>query len=116
MKKRMIPLALALVMLLALCISANAAEPRFQGVTPTLTFSGTTANCSVNIVDPGAEINATITLWNGSRVVDSWSGSGVSVLYVSGSCLVSEGVTYTLKVTGMVDGVPIQGIPVSGTC
>lgn len=115
MKKRMIPLALALVMLLALC--ANAAEPRGTHVpAPTLSFSGTTANCSITISSPGAEINATLTLWNGSRVVDSWSGTATSLLHISGSCLVSEGTTYTLKVTGMVDGVPIQGIPVSGRC
>ena len=114
MKKRMISLALILAFML--CVGANAAESRFQGITPTLSFEGNTANCSVNIIEPGAEINATITLWNGSRVVDSWSGSGISVLYVSGSCSVTSGTNYTLKVTGMIDGVPIQGIPVSGTC
>lgn len=114
MKKRLIPLLL--IFALTLGTIASAAQPRATTVVPSLSFNGTTANCSASITDFGGEIKATLTLWNGNRVVDSWYGEGTSVLRISGSCKVTEGVTYSLKVTGTVDGVGFAGSPVYGTC
>ena len=58
MKKRVVPLFIALVMILS--ISANAAiEPRANYIRPTLTFSGTTANCSVLVTSPTKQIDVT---------------------------------------------------------
>ena len=114
MKKRLIPLLLALVLLLA--VPAQAVSSRSLGVNPTLSFEGTTANCSVLISRAGSEINATLTLWKGNRVIDSWSGTGTSMLYISGSCTVRTGEEYVLRLTGTIDGEPMEVIAVRGTC
>lgn len=114
-KKRIIPVAIILALLL--CIGVSAAQPRVSVVaTPKLSFSGTTANCSAAITSPDDEISATLTLWRGNRVIDSWSETATSAVLISGSCTVTEGLTYTLRLTGTIDGTPIQVVSVSGTC
>lgn len=114
MKKRLIPLLLVLVLMLSTV--ASAAEPRVAQAVPSLSFEGTTANCAVSVTDFGSEIKATLTLWKGNRVVDSWYGEGTSILRITGSCEVVKGVSYSLKVTGTIDGVPFEGSAVYGTC
>lgn len=115
MKKKMIPLVLVLALLLSL--GAHAAEPRVSLVaTPKLSFTGTTANCSVVISSPGDEIEATLTLWRGSTIVKSWPASAQSLLLISESWPVTKGVTYTLTITGTIGGQSINGTAVSGTC
>ena len=114
MKKRFVPLVLMFVFILNL--SANAAEPRISEIIPQLSFDGTTANCSVAITSPGKDIEATITLWYGNRVMGSWSGRGTSVLGISGSVGVTKGEEYVLKVTGTIDDVPFDVVRISGTC
>ncbi len=115
MKKRLLPLILVFVILLTL--GANAAiAPRGDHLYPQLTFSGSTANCSVTITQPNKQIEATLALWKGNRLIDSWPGSGTSVVYISGSASVTPGETYTLKVYGTADGVPFDLVSVSGTC
>ena len=99
-----------------MCVSAYAVEPRITTVKPTLSFSGTTANCKVIISSPGDDIEATMELWNGNTLVDSWSDEGTTALTITGSCRVTKGVTYTLKVNGTVDGRTFNSSPLSGTC
>ena len=53
-----------------------------------LTFNGTTANCYGSVMDGNKYIVATMTLSTGGSVVGSWSGSGWSVVDLSGSCTV----------------------------
>ena len=105
-----------LVFVLMLSTVASAAEARAAKAVPSLSFEGTTANCAVSITDLGGEIKATLTLWNGNRVIDSWSGEGTSILHINGSCVVVKGVSYTLRVTGTIDGVPFETSAVYGTC
>lgn len=112
MKKHII--ALALVFMLVFSMAANAAVQN-KNIVPNLSFSGTTAYCSVSVVEAGADIEVTLTLYRGSTVVDSWTGSGVSYVSINETCKVTSGKTYTLKVSGTVDGEDISG-SVSGTC
>lgn len=114
MKKRFVPLVLVFILILSL--SANAAEPRANLVIPKLSFEDTTANCSVTIAAPGKEIKATMTLWYGSQIVDSWSGTATSALFLSGSTQVVDGRMYTLTVTGTIGGEAFYAESVSGTC
>ena len=61
MKKRVVPLFIALVMILS--ISANAAiEPRANNIHLVLSFSGTTANCSVLVTSPTKQIDVTLAI------------------------------------------------------
>lgn len=112
-KKSLFPLLLVLIM--ATSITANASL-RAKQVTPTLTFSGTTATCKSVIMDSGQRIDATMELWCGRTLVDSWSGSATSLLTLTGTCNVESGSTYTLKISGTIGGVSFTGTPVSKTC
>ena len=113
MKKRLIPLLLVLALMMSL--TANAAIQAVQ-VRPTLTFSGTTANCKAVIMDSGKTIDATMELWCGSTLVDSWSGTATSRLTLTGTHSVVSGRTYTLTVSGTAGGIAFTGTPTSKTC
>lgn len=114
--KKVISLVLVILMLSALSITAFAVEPRAAVAHPSLYFSGTTANGEVTIIDSGKQISATMSLWQGNTFVDSWSGSGTSVVKITGSCEVEPGKTYTLKVSGTSGGTTLFVDPVSATC
>lgn len=118
MRKRIVSFAAVMALLLAMCISAVAVEPRLTTSTPSLTFSGTTANCSVIVSgEEGDTISAVLSLYRGSTLIDSWPGNGTTAIYISGSASgLTSGVTYTLKVSGTVNGVAFSGTPVSKTC
>ena len=112
MKKRLVPLLLVLALMMSL--TANAAIQATR-VNPTLTFSGTTAICEATIFGSGT-INATMELWYGSTLVDSWSGTATSRLTLTGTHSVVSGRTYTLTVSGTAGGIAFTGTPVSKTC
>jgi len=116
LKKKVLATVLIVVLMFSMCSPAFAATPYAASFTPSLTFSGVTANCSVTINDFGKYIDADLELWDGNTIVDSWSGSGTSVVRITGSCNVASGRTYTLKVTGTIGGSTISMTPVSRTC
>lgn len=113
MKKRLI--SLLFVFAVVMSLMANAAIQATQ-VRPTLTFSGTTATCGVTVMDSGKAIDATMELWYGSTLVDSWSGAATSRLTLTGTHSVVSGRTYTLTVSGTVGGIAFTGTPISKTC
>ena len=76
MRKRI--LAMASVLMLMLTIPAYAVQSRAPAVLPSLSFSGTTANCGVlatadNYTD---DIYLEIELWRGSVKIEDWTASG----------------------------------------
>lgn len=85
-------------------------------VNSSLSFNGTTANCYGTVTDLDKYIVATMTLSHGGTVDGSWSGSDYSVVNLSGSCKVTKGVTYSLVISGTVDGVPFSTTPIVKTC
>lgn len=101
---------LAVVLLLILATSVSAAMTE-TSVTRSLTFSGTTANCSATIKDNGKTISATMELWCGSVPMAVWSDSGTSRVDLDGSLNVVTGMTYTLKVYGTINGVSFEAAP-----
>ena len=107
-----------IVMLLLLGILSSTAMAATRAVqTPKLSFNGTTADCSVQIRAIGKYIDATLELWQGSTLVDSWHGTGNNLVYIHDThsgC--TPGVTYTLIVTGTIGGVTITCTPVTGSC
>lgn len=82
---------------------------------PKMVVVGTTATCSVNLKAPGQEIDATLELKQGSTVVASWTDSAVGTLTISGTATVTNGVTYTLTVSGTIDGVPFTPASITKT-
>ncbi len=111
--KRIICIVLCIV--LALSCAAFAAEMVTRAKV-TLSFSGTTANCSGSVTDAGKYIDATLELLQGSTSIDSWSMSGTSAVSVSDTATVSHGVTYTLRISGTSGGVSFTPVEVTKTC
>lgn len=115
MKK--VSLILATIMLImALASAVNAAELRAIMPTPSLSFSGTTAQCRVSFTDFGSSIVLTLSLWNGNKLVDSWTKTGTSYVAINENCQVISGTTYTLKVTGTCGNATIPTTSVTKTC
>lgn len=115
MKKRMCILFVLTVLLISMCSYALAATNEII-VSPTLSFSGTTANCGVTITQPNKYINATLKLMYGNTEVGSWSKTGTTYVAISGNANVVHGRTYTVTVTGTIGGVTIDCMPTTLTC
>ncbi len=115
MKKRVI--ALVLVLIFALSIAAYAAEERVSDKALNITFNGEVAHCSLTITDPGAEIDATLELYEGNLRLMRWTDGGEGTGYISmgGRYSVISGRSYTLKAYGTIDGVYFEEYT-SGTC
>lgn len=116
MKRRLAAAILACLMTVALVTSAYAAEARAVTASPILSFSGTTANCTLSVTKPGAAIEATLELWSGNTLLASWSGTGKSSLIISKTKTVTRGQSYTLKAHGTVDGATLNVTPVTKAC
>ena len=97
-------------------MTAEAAESRVATVNPYLSFSGTTANCSVSVTAFGKDISVTMQLCQGDTVLKTWYGSGRSVVSLSEEKSVVRGNTYTLKVSGTIGGEAFDGAPVTCKC
>lgn len=93
-----------------------AAEARATSVVPSLSFTGTTANCSVSVSAIGKNISMTMQLCQGTVVLKTWTGSGTSYLCLSEEYSVERGNTYTLKVSGTVGGEAVSSAPITAKC
>lgn len=116
MKKLVFTVIIVFALLGGLVVIASSVTPAATSVTSSLSFSGTTANCRVSIVEIGKEIDASLELWCGSTLVDSWSGSATSQLVITGTHSVVSGQTYTLKVNGTINEVAFSSAPITKTC
>ena len=119
MKKRMIAAIVPFVLIFVMSAqTAQAAEPRAAGATLNLSFNGTTAICSAICKgdQTSDEIEATMTLYQGSTYVDSWSGSGTWKVTLSGQHRVTSGKTYRLEVSYTINGVEKPAVSTTNTC
>ena len=115
MKKKSIALVLLMVMMFT--VSAEAVELRAISAKPRLSFSGQTAYCSATITsNPTDSISATLTLYQGSNYVDSWTDSGQGRLILSGQTSVRSGRSYTLKVSYTINGTAQAPSSTTSTC
>lgn len=116
MKKRILPLALLLVFLFS--ISAQAVEPYALAAKPSMSFSGTTVSCSASCKGDFASdsVSATLTLYQGSTKIDSWSGSGKYRVFLSGDSAVKKGKEYKLVLTWSVNGKAQPSTSTTQTC
>lgn len=116
MKKHVFPLTVLL--LLMFTVSAQAAVLGAASANPILKFDDTTAVCSVNYraANSNDQVKVTLTLYQGNTYVDSWSGSGIYQVSVSGECEVKSGKSYKLVMTHSVNGITKPAVTVSNTC
>lgn len=116
MKKRVSALLLLLVMALTLWASAAPRYSTLYKVSPRLSFSGTTANCSMIVeADKGTSITATMTLYHNGEEVKAWTAYGTTSIAVSKICGVTKGERYTLELTATANGETVTE-SVSATC
>lgn len=110
--------ALIALVVVSLSISVQAAELRTASAKPMLSFNGTTAFCSVICRGNGSDdtIDATLTLYQGSTYVDSWSDSGRGQVTLSGTCTAASGKSYKLVVDYSVNGESKPSVYTTRTC
>lgn len=111
-------ITMALVLILLMCIPLNVyASERILAIQPVLTFSGTTANCTVYIdANAGDNISATIKLWYGSTCLKGWNVSGETYINFSDTAPVVSGKTYKLTVDVTVNNVKKPQVSNTQTC
>lgn len=108
----------SIIMVLLLATSTYAALARAPTIAPTLTFTNTTANCSVTIYGGSdkAKITAEISLKDGNNCIKSWEESAVGYFYFSDTVSVTRGKSYTLSVDATIDGKTYPTASTSNTC
>lgn len=117
MWKKAAVLALALVFVLGL--TAQAAGPlRAPATTPRISFSGTTATCTVIVRGEKADdaISVTAKLWQGSTCLKTWNTSGTGVVQLSKPVTVEKGKTYKLTADVTINGVKQATKSTTATC
>lgn len=115
MKKRFVAVFFIISMLLML--PAHAATARAIVVAPSIKFDGTTATCYVGITADRTtdKISASMELWQGNTLIDSWTGSGTWTLKMEKTATVAKGKTYDLVINYSVNGVEKTPVSTSRT-
>ena len=116
MMKRLFTLLLALCLLLSVAVFA--VEARATVRRPTLTFSGSTATCAVNIQGASSrdEIEIDVYLYMGTTLIESWHDSGYGELDFEETCTVTRRKTYKLTVVATINGEEQSPVSVTATC
>nr|WP_325299264.1 hypothetical protein [uncultured Dysosmobacter sp.] len=111
---------LAAVFLLVLSATAGAVETRELTPRPSLSFSGTTATCKVDIFAeaPSAKISATVKLWDGGTCLKTWTDSDTGVLSFSEthSRNITAGKSYQMTVDYTIAGKSYPQLSTSAVC
>lgn len=106
-----------IIMILMLVAPAYATLARVAYIAPNLSFTDTTANCSVTIYDGDtAKIKVVISLKNGDDCIKSWEKSAVGYFYFFDTVSVARGQTYTLSVDATINGKTLPTATVSNIC
>lgn len=116
MKRRItVIISLVLVAILSLTAISSAAQP-YSNNTPRLMFNGTTANCYVEVTSFGDDISVTLTLRYGGTRCATWYANGTSTVIINEAKEVTPGHTYTLTVSGTINGKPFEMGSVTAVC
>lgn len=115
---RKIAMSLAVVMVLLLPVTAHAASSRYIRIYPSLSFDGTTANCSVIVIADSSsdDVEATIELWQGSTCVEIWTESGTGNLIFKDTAHATRGKTYEMTADVTINGAAQPQVSVSAKC
>lgn len=112
--KRIVVIALVFVFVMGTVCAF--AMPMVSQKSLSLSFTGSTANCSMIVQDTGKNIDATMELWQGSTKLITWNDSKKSLVNINETYGVTSGVSYTLKGYGTINGVSFNMTPVTKTC
>lgn len=111
-------LALTLLLVFTLGITAQAAQPRAAQITPSLSFSGTTATCAVTVRGDKTTDSIAITakLYQGGTLLKTWTKSGTGTVKLSETATVTKTRSYILESTVTINGVKQTVAPVMKAC
>lgn len=111
-------LLLAVLMVLTIPVFAFADNTRTVQVAPRLSFSGSTATCSVRVYGENTadSITAPVKLWDGGTCLETWYPSGTGSLSFSTTKAVTSGRQYKLTVDATINGVALTTVSTTGTC
>ncbi len=109
---------LSFLLVVFLTSNAYAQDMRKGNACAELGFSGSTANCFVEILGKSSdEISATIKLRCGSQNIETWNKHSVDgYLMLDDTVSVIRGKTYELVVEYTINGATQQSFSDSGTC
>ena len=105
-------LLLVFILVMAIPVTANAALPDENNpyalhIRPTLSFDGTTANCSVTVIGENMSdsISIVMKLWQGNSCIATWSTSGKGYVQFSRSKDIAESLQYKLTADVLINGI-----------
>lgn len=118
MKRKMLIFLIVVLIFASMPICALANTSRIIVATPTLSFNGTTANCSLHVTANylSDEIDAVIKLWDGSTCLNTWTVSGTGVLVFSDSYKVTLNREYTLTADVVINDVSRPRVSITKKC
>lgn len=116
-------LLLVFILVMAIPVTANAALPDENNpyalhIRPSLSFDGTTANCSVTVIGENMSdsISIVMKLWQGNSCIATWSTSGKGYVQFSRSKNVTEDLQYTLTADVTINGIANPTFSDHGIC
>lgn len=115
MKKRVIAISLAVILLLSVPVFAS--ETRAQPIFVDLSIDGTTANCGLlaSAGNMSYDISATIMLYRGTTRLKIWTVSDKGALEFNDTYTVQPGYTYTLTADVTINGTTYPTVSSSAT-
>ena len=117
--RKLIAVMSVFLIVFTMSFRVNAASDSYVTVIPGLSFSGTTATCSLKVYASYStdSIVASVTLKHGNSTVKQWTNlTANGYLNFSDTANVSHGETYTLQVTLEINGVSYPVSDITKTC
>lgn len=104
-----------LIIVVLLTVPAYAIQTRSNDVYVSLNFSNNTAVCKCEISADSSNdwISATMELWKGTTMVNSWSLSGQEYVSMEESEGVARYKTYRLLINYSINGIPKTPVEIS---
>lgn len=116
--KKVLSLVVLLTLMMSITAQAAGPEARMPSISPSLTFSGTTATCSGTVYADNASdsVSVVVKLWDGSICKGTWTGSGSGSARAKGSVTVTRGKTYKMTIDTTIKGVAQPRQSITRTC
>lgn len=117
--RKIMALLSVLFVVIMIGASAKAANESYARIITGLSFSGTTATCSLKVYAEHTTdtIVATVTLKHGSTTVKQWTNlTDYGILDFSDTASVSYGETYTMQIMLTINGSPYPVADITRTC
>lgn len=118
MKRKMLAILIAVLIVTSIPIHALANSSRIIVISPKLSFSDTTATCTLHVTGNYStdKIQAVLKLWDGNICVKTWYLSGTLSLTFSDTYNVIRNHEYTLTADVQINGVSRPRVSFTGTC